>query len=215
MTSPATRKSSGETAYDALIESIRSGLFAPGDRLREEDVSARLGLSRTPVREALRRLEADGIVEHKARLGAVVRQLSHSEMVELYEMRIVLERTAAEMAAKHGSEAEFDALEDINRAIADERDNPARAAAINQEFHRGLYLACRNRFLLEAARALNNSLMLLGPTTFTDEARIDTVVGQHQDIIDALRGRVPEAAGAAAQTHLYTSLRHRLRGAAL
>lgn len=204
-------KASGESAYDQLLSSIREGVFRPGHRLREEDVADRLSLSRTPVREALRRLEADGIVEHRPRQGAMVRQLSHAEVVELYEMRVVLERTAAEMAAKHGTDAEFDALDDLNQMISEERANPARAAAINQDFHRGLYLACRNRFLLEAARALNNSLLLLGPTTFTDEARIDIVVRQHQAIIDALRNADIEAAGAAAEAHLNTSLRQRLR----
>ncbi len=205
------QKSSGESAYDALFASIQNGVFVPGDRLREEDVAERLSLSRTPVREALRRLEAEGVVEHRARIGAIVRKLDHSEVVELYEMRVVLERTAAEMAAQHGTDAEFDTLDDINQTIADERSNPARAAAINQEFHRGLYLAGRNRFLLEAARALNNSLLLLGPTTFTDEDRIDVVVRQHQSIIDALRTKDAEAAGAAAEAHLQTSLRKRLR----
>ena len=181
------------------------------DRLREEDVALRLSLSRTPVREALRRLEADGIVEHRPRIGAVIRKLDHSEVVELYEMRIVLERTAAELAAKHGSDAEFDALETMNQEIANERQNPARAAAINQRFHRGIYLAGRNRFLLESARALNNSLLLLGPTTFTDDQRIDVVVGQHQQIIEALRSGNSTAAGEAAEAHLQTSMRHRLR----
>ena len=203
-------QSSGAAAYDALMEAIRSGLFAPGDRLREEDVGARLSLSRTPVREALRRLEAEGIVEHRPRMGAVVRRLSHAEVVELYEMRIVLERTAAEMAAKHGSAAEFDTLADLNRQIAEERSTPARAAAINQEFHRTLYLAGRNRFLVEAARGLNNSLLLLGPTTFFDAGRIDEVVAQHAAIIDALDAGDAEAAGAAAEAHLQTSLRFRL-----
>lgn len=204
-------KSSGEHAYDTLMGAIREGRFGPGDRLREEEVGVLLGLSRTPVREALRRLEADGIVEHRPRIGAVIRRLSHTEVVELYEMRVVLERTAAELAAKHGTEAEFDALDELNQEIMGERYNPARAAAINQTFHRGLYLAGRNRFLLEAARALNNSLLLLGPTTFTDDARIDTVVMQHHAIIDALRAGDSAAAGMAAQTHLQTSLRHRLR----
>lgn len=206
-----SQKSSGEAAYDALISSIKEGVYPPGHRLREEEVGERLTLSRTPVREALRRLEADGIVEHKPRMGAVVRQLSHGEVVELYEMRVVLERTAAELAARHGTDAEYDTLDDYNQEIAAERNNPSRAAAINQEFHRGLYLAGRNRFLLEAARALNNSLLLLGPTTFTDEARIDTVVRQHQMIVDALRDGDVEAAGAAAEAHLQTSLRQRLR----
>lgn len=204
-------KSTGETAYERLLDSIRSGIFLPGDRLREEDVGERLSISRTPVREALRRLEADGIIEHRPRLGAVVRKLSHNEVVELYEMRVVLERTAAEMAAKHGTEAEFDTLDDLNAQIAREKANPSTAAAINQDFHRGLYLACRNRFLLEAARALNNSLLLLGPTTFTDETRVDVVIQQHQSIVDALRNGDAEAAGAAAEAHLNVSLRQRLK----
>ena len=206
-----TGKSSGEDAYNTLLESIREGRYQPGDRLREEEVSEQLSMSRTPVREALRRLEADSIVEHKPRQGAVVRKLSHSEVVELYEMRVVLERTAAEMAARHGAEAEFDALEDLNRLINEERSDPAKAAAINKDFHRGLYLACRNRFLLEAARSLNNSLLLLGPTTFADEARVDVVVTQHQAIIDALRTRDSELAGTKAEEHLQTSLRERLK----
>ncbi len=205
------RQSSGTTAYDAVLEAIRRGDYTPGARLREEEVGARLSLSRTPVREAFRRLEAEGIVEHRPRAGAVVRQLSQTEVVELYEMRVVLERTAAEMAAKHGTEAEFDTLAELNRQIAGERDSPSRAAAINQAFHRGLYLASRNRFLLDAARGLNNALLLLGPTTFTDSARIDVVVRQHAAIIEALDAGDAEAAGAAAEAHLQTSLRHRLQ----
>ena len=206
--------SSGWTAYEAMLEAIRRGDSVPGARLREEEVAARLNLSRTPVREALRRLEAEGIVEHQPRSGAVVRQLSHAEVVELYEMRVVLERTAAEMAAKHGTEAEFDTLAALNRQIEAERSNPARAAAINQDFHRGLYLACRNRFLLDAARGLNNALLLLGPTTFTDEGRIDLVVRQHAAIIEALDAGDAEAAGAAAEAHLQASLRVRLQALA-
>jgi len=204
-------QSSGSSAYAALINSIREGVFAPGDRLREEDVGERLGLSRTPVREAFRRLEAEGIIEHRPRHGAVVRQLQHTEIIELYEMRAVLERTAAEMAAKHGSAAEFDNLEDLNNQIAAERDNPNLGAAINQDFHRGLYLSARNRFLLASARELNNSLLLLGPTTYTDPDRIDVVATEHAAIVAALKAGDASEAGKAAAAHLATSLRHRLR----
>lgn len=203
--------SQGDAAYQRLMAALAEGTYRPGDRLREEEVARSLTLSRTPVREALRRMEADGIVEHRPRIGAVIRQLSQTEVVELYEMRLVLERTAAEMAAKHGTVPEFDAMEDLNAEIAKERHNLARAAAINQALHRNMYLAGRNRFLLESARALNNALMLLGPTTFTDEARIDVVCSQHKLLIDALRKGDAAAAGAAAETHLMTSLRHRLK----
>lgn len=206
----APDQSQGHVAYDKLHSAIRAGVYAPGDRLRETEVAERLALSRTPVREALRKLEADGIIEHRPRLGAVIRTLSHGEVVELYEMRVVLERTAAEMAAKHASEAEVDELEALNGEIAGAAADPHLAAAINQQFHRCIYLATRNRFLLESARALNNALMLLGPTTMADEARISTVCHQHQDIIDAIRMGDVEAAGATAEAHLQTSLRHRL-----
>ncbi|MEL6450677.1 MAG: GntR family transcriptional regulator [Pseudomonadota bacterium] len=206
---PDPDMSQGEAAYAQLLTAIRNGAFKPGDRLREVDVADRLSLSRTPIREALRRLEADGIVEHRPRLGAVIRQLSHTELVELYEMRIVLERTAAEMAAKHAASAEIDALHDLNEALSG--CAPAEAAALNQDFHRGIYLATRNRFLLESARSLNNALMLMGPTTLADAARISVVVAQHRDILDAITSGDATAAGQAAEAHLQTSLRHRLK----
>ncbi|MEM9433145.1 MAG: GntR family transcriptional regulator [Pseudomonadota bacterium] len=203
--------SHGETAYLRLIAAIRSGEYQPGERLRETEISQRFQLSRTPVREALRKLEAEGIVEHRARIGSVIRRLSHGEVVELYEMRIVLERTAAQMAAKHASDAEIDTLEELNASIRASSGHTARAVANNQDFHRRIYLSTRNRFLLDSARALNNALMLLGPTTLADDVRIETVCKQHADIIDAIRARDVEAAGAAAETHLQTSLRHRLK----
>ena len=203
-------QSSGELAYEALISALRKGAYEPGGRLREEEVAERLGLSRTPVREALRRLEAHGIVEHRPRIGAVIRTLNHTEIVELYEMRIVLERTAAQMAALHGAPAEFDALASLNAAIEQQREDPARSSAINQDFHRHIYLAGRNRFLLDAARALNNSMLLIGPTTYTDPERIDVVVNEHNNMIKALSARDAEAAGAAAEAHLQNSLRYRL-----
>ncbi|MCK0149343.1 GntR family transcriptional regulator [Marivita sp. S6314] len=210
--SSLSAKSSGNAAYDALLDLLRSGAISPGDRLREEDVAQQLNLSRTPVREALRKLEAGGIVEHRPRIGAVIRSLSHTEIVELYEMRIVLERTAARMAAQHGSDAEFDTLDAMNREIDTRRDAPSVGAAINQDFHRTLYLAARNRFLLSSAQTINSALLLLGRTTYLDPDRMSVVVDQHNDIITALRNRDGAAAEAAAEAHLQTSLRYRLRG---
>ena len=205
-----TEMSQSELAYWRLNEAIRMGDFGPGDRLREADLAARLSLSRTPVREALRRLEADGVIEHRPRVGAVIRSLSHAEVVQLYEMRLVLERTAAEMAAKHAVAAEIDELADLNGLIAG-ASGPAEAAEINQRFHRCIYLAARNRFLVDMARSLNNALMLLGPTTLEGDARLEVVCKQHQAIIEAIEARDQEAAGAAAEAHLETSLRRRLK----
>ncbi len=206
-----TDVSQGGVAFAKLMKAIETGLYQPGDRLREVEIAERLSLSRTPIREALRRLEAENIIEHRPRFGAIVRKLGQTEVVELYEMRLVLERTAAEMAAKHSAEAEIDALVAINDDISRTYDDPARAAAINQKFHHAIYLAGRNRFLLDAARAMNNALLLLGPTTLADADRIAMVVHQHGQIIDAISAGDIEGAGAAAEAHLQTSLRYRLK----
>ncbi len=206
-----TDVSQGGVAFAKLMKAIETGLYQPGDRLREVEIAERLSLSRTPIREALRRLEAENIIEHRPRVGAIVRKLGQTEVVELYEMRLVLERTAAEMAAKHSAEAEIDALVAINDDISRTYDDPARAAAINQKFHHAIYLAGRNRFLLDAARAMNNTLLLLGPTTLADADRIAMVVHQHGQIIDAISAGDIEGAGAAAEAHLQTSLRYRLK----
>lgn len=202
--------SQGGVAFQKLMDAIEAGIYQPGDRLREVEVAERLSLSRTPVREALRRLEAENIIEHRPRSGAVIRTLGQAEVVELYEMRLVLERTAAEMAAKHAAEAEIDTLAALNDHIAASGGEPARAAAINQKFHTAIYLSARNRFLMDAARAMNNALLLLGPTTLADAARIAIVSQQHRQIIDAISAGDVDGAGAAAEAHLQTSLRYRL-----
>ncbi len=210
MAKDAADQSQGELAFEKLMQAIEAGTYVPGDRLREVEVADRLSLSRTPVREALRRLEAENIIEHRPRVGAVIRTLGQAEVVELYEMRLVLERTAAEMAAKHAAEAEVEDMAAINDEIAGSGGGP-KAAAINQVFHHSIYVAARNRFLLDAARAMNNALLLLGPTTLADQDRIDTVVQQHGLILDAIGAGDIEAAGAAAEAHLQTSLRYRLK----
>lgn len=203
--------SQGEAAFYKLMQAIEAGIYRPGDRLRETEVADRLALSRTPIREAMRRLEAENIVEHRPRIGAVIRTLGQPEVVALYEMRLVLERTAAEMAAKHAAAAEVDSMAQLNETIKQAVDTPSRAAALNQKFHRAIYLAARNRFLLESARAMNNALLLLGPTTLADQDRINTVAHQHQQIIDAISAGDVDRAGATAEAHLETSLRYRLK----
>lgn len=211
MIQDSKQPSQSEIAYRKLFDAILRCEFRPGDRIREVDVSQRLGLSRTPVRDAIRRLETEGIIEHRPRQGAVIRSLDHSEVVELYEMRLVLEVTAAEMAAQHATEAEIDEIASLNDEMFRATDRPEDASRLNANLHRCLYRAARNRFLLDSTRALGNALMLLGPTTLDDAERVKLVHAQHAQIVEALRRRDRVAAGRAANVHLETSMRHRLR----
>ena len=204
-------KATGQSAYQKLYAAIVSGQLKPGDRLRETELATLVGLSRTPVREAIRKLESDGIVEHKPHIGAVVKKLTQQEIVELYEMRIVLEKTAAAMAAKHASPAEIRKLEDLNSAMLDAMDHPRTVADLNRQFHDCIVHAARNRYLASSHKGLSNALLALGDTTLETPERIKSVTQQHKSIIDALiKGDEAEAVEAMS-VHMETSLDHRLK----
>lgn len=200
----------GEQAYQRLIDAIAAGRLPPGTRLREVELSESLGLSRTPIREALRLLESDGIVRHQPRQGAVVRQLDHAEVMELYEMRTVLEGTAARLAARMASDVEQRALRALNDDFAVAGD-PAMAAGINRKFHHTLFGAARNRFLTRALEGLEKTLLILGPTTMLLETRIREAAAEHAAILCALEARDGHEAEMLMRAHIESAQLSRLR----
>lgn len=200
-----------DTAYEKLFHAIEIGEIGPGERLLEIELAKRFGVSRTPIREAIRKLESEGIIQHLPRVGAVVRQLGQPEIVELYEMRIVLEATAAEMAAQHASSAELETLDALNSDMLGASDDPNTVAQINRQFHLCIVEAARNQFLKHCYHDLSNTLMLLGETTLDTAQRIQIVCAQHSDIITALQKRDPAQAAQMMRIHMQTSLSHRLK----
>lgn len=201
----------GQEAYLRLLEEIRQGTLQPGARLTETELALRLSISRTPVREAIRRLESDGLITHQPRIGAVVRTLDYAEVMELYEMRGVLERTAARMAARSASEVEIAELADLNKEMAAAGTDGPRLAALNQRFHLTLIDAARNRYLVKAVQTVHKTLLILGPTTLEEEGRATAAVAEHAAILDALAARDGAAAEAAMRAHMDAAHRVRLR----
>lgn len=201
----------GQGAYRRLLEDIRSGTLAPGARLRETELAERLGISRTPVREAIRQLETDGLVVHLPRQGATIRSLDHAEVVELYEMRAVLEGTAARLAARAASDIELAELAALNAEL---EQAPVGAAAreLNRVFHRTLIDAARNRFLIKSMSALQKTLLILGPTTLADPERAISAVAEHAAVLAALRARDGAGAEVAMRAHVEAALSARIRG---
>ncbi|HSG57103.1 MAG TPA: GntR family transcriptional regulator, partial [Paracoccaceae bacterium] len=157
----------GQDAYLQIVRDIRAGTLTPGDRLTETDLAARFGMSRTPVREAIRQLEADGLVVHTPRLGATIRTLDHSEISELYEMRAVLESTSARFAARAASAIELEEIAAIHEAMAQATTAEDRYRH-NQNFHAAIRDAARNRFLLQAVQAVQKTLLILGRSTMEE-----------------------------------------------
>ncbi|WP_232295718.1 GntR family transcriptional regulator [Pseudorhodobacter aquimaris] len=208
---PIRDLSQGQDAYQRLISEIRSGALGPGDRLTETDLAERLGISRTPVREAIRALEADGLVVHVPRVGASIRRLTYSEVTELYEMRAVLEGTAARLAARTASDVELAELQMISDEMALTPAEAPRLYALNRQFHATLLDAARNRFLLEAVAGLEKTLLILGPTTMEDAGRVRQAQAEHEAILNALNARDGDRAETLMRAHINAAHAMRLR----
>ena len=201
----------GQGAYLKLLEEIRRGELQPGARLRETELAERLGISRTPVREAIRQLESDGLVVHLPRQGAAVRTLDYPEGMELYEMRTVLEGTAARLAARSASEVELKELRALNGELAG-AGHPREAYELNRQFHLTLLDAAKNRFLVRATEALQKTMLILGTTTLIEPHRAEQAVHEHAVILDALEARDGARAEELMRAHIEAAQGARLRG---
>ena len=157
-TTPTTRSSARS----------RAAASSPGTRLREVELSEWVGASRTPIREALGRLEGEGLIARDPSRGMIVAELDHGLVAELYVMREVLEGTAAGLAARHASDAEIDALRTLAQRDREMGDDPARLARINRLFHEAMFRCAHNRFLMRSVNSLRQSMVLLGRTTLAD-----------------------------------------------
>lgn len=200
----------GETVFRRVREDLRAGLYRPGDRLREEEIAKRLEVSRTPVREALSRLVAKGLLEAAGGRGLTVRSLSVAEVLELYAMREILEGSAARLAAQHASSAELHALADLERMFEAQAHDLGKLAQINRAFHEAIFRAAKNRYLKSSLEELQDAIALLGPTTFSVNGRPPLAVEEHGAIIAAITERDAERAEALARSHIQQALRCRL-----
>jgi DNA-binding GntR family transcriptional regulator len=203
--------SRGEDAYRQLKDAIRKGRLAPGTRIREVEIADRFGISRTPAREAIRRLESEGLISFVPRHGAVVSKLDHQETMELYDLREILEGSAAAFAARHASPAEIEELEELISAEPDLAGKPDQLADLNQLFHSALYRAAHNRFLERSLIGLRDSMALLGGTSLRVAGRFETAHAEHLAIAAAISARDVEAAERAARAHIRNAQRARLK----
>lgn len=199
----------GEAAYARIRAAIREGSLAPGERLTETDLAARFGVSRTPVRQAIARLEAEGLLTHEARRGLTVTRPDHQQVVELYVMREVLEGAAARLAAQHASETEIAAMAEIVEHEPDAFGDARALAEVNQRLHGLLYLAAHNRYLLRSLEQLAATMSLL-PTLLTRGGRAEQAHAEHRAIIAGILARDGAVAEAAARAHARAAQKHRL-----
>jgi DNA-binding GntR family transcriptional regulator len=191
----------GEFVYTQLRTEIVGRSLLPGERLREVDIAERLGVSRTPVREALKRLESDGLVAFNAARVLVVAELTHNKVMELYAMREVLSGAAARFAAEQASPLEVEHLKQLAGA-AGSGQTAEEAAALNRRLHDAIARAAHNDYLLRAMMVLSDAMALLGDTTYSVPGRIESGREENQIIVECIVAGDTAGAEEAARQHI-------------
>ena len=200
-------------AYDAIRRAILDGQYSPGSALREEQLAGEVGVSRTPVREALRRLHSDGLVESVRNSGTFVSDLSDADLLEIFELRAVLEAYVARKAARVIAD---DALAELERlaatmeaATGDEEERRRIFGPLNTAFHTVILKASSSR-LAESIlqRMFEVPLVPLEQYRLRRWVNIDRSNRQHREIIEALREHDPEWAALCMESHLLSTRAH-------
>jgi len=203
-------KSSQTDAYGMILDAIDTGAYRPGDRLVESELADRFGVSRTPIREALQRMETQGLLSRDGR-SLIVASLDHNQLAELYVVRAELEGLAARLAARHATREEVRVLRSMvqeDRALLGDAKALARA---NRRFHKQIHLASHNRFLVQQLDLVHRSMALLATTSLAVEGRDADALDEHDGIVAAIAAGEGAAAEQALRDHISAAYETRLR----
>ncbi len=201
----------GDTIFRALRSEILAGMHPPGTALREVVISERFGVSRTPVREALSRLQHERLLERAAR-GLQVPQIDPQEVIQIYDLRVMLEEEAAGQAALNRGTADLmrlEALIERDRALVDPED--ATRVTHNLEFHTTLWGAARNPVLMDLLQRLSTHLIHTPRSTLSVGHRWPEALAEHDALVRAIVERRSDDARAIARTHMETARSLRLQ----
>ncbi|HEY8344092.1 MAG TPA: GntR family transcriptional regulator [Bacillota bacterium] len=202
-------KSLSRLVYEQLRNDIYYGVLLPGSKVVVDRLSKEYGVSKIPIREAIQKLAAEGLVEVAPHKGAVVTVYSPRDVEEIYAVRSVLEPFATRLAAEKMSDSELQILEGLYQQMAEatEEKDYRRIPQINHEFHQNLYKFSQNRWLYKILMDLwGRTRRSNAAFTFVKE-HAERMFAEHQALMKALRERDAEAAEEAARTHVLSAKR--------
>lgn len=205
------KESRGHNAYNLLRDAIATGKLKPGTRIMESDLASLLNMSRTPVREAIAALEADGLISLDGPRGRIVTKLDYQAVMELYAVREVLESTAAGLAARNASDMEILALRDMLELEAQILDDPGKLSDHNRRFHEAIYYCSHNRYIFKMLEYIQTGMLLLQPAGRTGKERRETALLEHRGIVDAIEARDSAAAESAIRLHVRRAQQARIK----
>jgi DNA-binding GntR family transcriptional regulator len=203
-----------ERVYDHLRDQILEGILAPGTELAEVALSEQLGVSRGPLREAIGRLAAEGLVTVRPRRGAVVRSLSEEEFLEFYQVREAIEGMAVKLAVPRLTDEDFEALEALNREMDEHgaRNEVESFFEANLAFHGRLLEASGNAKLQEVYRQLLDQIGRYRMRSLTLRGNLRRSVAEHAAILRAAKRRDAERAAQLMADHIRVPQRRLKRG---
>jgi DNA-binding GntR family transcriptional regulator len=179
---------SADRVFSRIVSDIHAGVFRPRDAISERDVVQRFGVSRTPAREAIKRLFARGLLEVGPRRVAIVKEITQKDLGDLYDLRLRLEAEAASLTAKHISDAELARLRGINREFirAFRARDLARMLDVRAQFHAVLVQATQNSWLAKVLIMLRDEAYVVRHAHWEDPSRAREAIDMHRKMIDAL-----------------------------
>lgn len=202
-----------DSAYRAIREGILAGTFAQGSHITARQLAEATGLSRTPVREAMRRLDAEGLISLIPNRGAFVASWTENEIKQIYELRVLLESFAAQVAAERASEAQLAELrslaDEMSRLVEQRAVDVDAIAEVNDRFHKGVLAACGNPRLRDLLGAITEVPLQLSTFRRYSADELRRSAAQHAELVSALAMRDGEWARSVMTSHI-RSARHTL-----
>lgn len=205
-----------EKAYQTVKEGIVSGRYPPSARIREQDIAADAGVSRTPVREALRRLHAEGLIDFRPNLGSVVTTWSQADADEVFALRAMLEAFGARRAALHATPAQLETLRRLAReqhqeSLQRREGYIERIGELNSSFHRALQEAASSPRLARALAALIEAPLMMNTFLRYSIEDLQRSAAHHLELVTALEAHDPDWAASVMESHIHAAHRALMR----
>ncbi|MDD2421619.1 MAG: GntR family transcriptional regulator [Heliobacteriaceae bacterium] len=199
-----TQRPLRDIVFENLREAIKTGVLKPGERLMEIQLAEELGVSRTPVREAIRKLEQEEFIVMVPRKGAYVASVSVKDITDVFEVRAALEALAAGLAAQRVTDAELDTMERllVRHSSSTEDENLGSMVVGDIDFHDLVYRASRNRRLMTIINNLREQLQRFRTTSLGHPGRMKEALDEHRKMVEAISDRNVELAQTLAWEHI-------------
>ena len=193
-----------EIVYEELKRQIMVGEIPPGTRMMEVELADDMGVSRTPIREAIRKLEKEGLVSIEPRRGAYASEISIKDMVDVLEVREFLEGMAAGLASKRITEEEIEAIKHSIDAYRDAVESGATEEIIEEDeiFHKLIVDCSGNKTLIQMINQVQELALRFRYIYYEDFSRYQNMPNEHQEILDAVLSGDPEVARSVADAHV-------------